>query len=200
MHLTSEQIAAILARAEELRDASQLQEFHPDIEAVIQAGEEVGLPRFAIEKAVREQLKLPARRVEKGDLVFARSSDDRFYAANVLSSTAEEVRVEFLRGGEHDVAPTDVLHARFLPGDKVVVNWPWWGAWTCTVEGYDAQKQKVTVNDGWDTVRTFPVAHVWLNKGKSATTMSRGGLILRVAGAAAIGGGILAMILTRLIP
>ena len=98
-----------------------------------------------------------------GSLVFAQSADRKFYVAEVLSTSPEVVEVKFLRGGEHSVTLDQLRPCAFVPGQKVTVNWPWWGPWTCTVISYDARGQWVKVTDGWSEERIFPIAEVWLN-------------------------------------
>jgi hypothetical protein len=199
MHLTDDQIRDVLARAEEIRNASlRSGAMRADMEGVIEAGEAVGLPRAAIEKALREELDLPARPSAAGDLVFARSTDDKYYVASVVSPGAEEVRVRFLRGGDHAVTPDDIRPCTFLPGEKVVVNWPWWGAWTGPVVSYDAARQEVTVTDGWDQ-KTFPIAEVWLDRKKRPVSMNAGRrarTLQRMLGVAVGAGGLIGSLIT----
>jgi hypothetical protein len=59
------------------------------------------------------------------------------------------------------VTTDQVRPCAFLPGEKVVANWPWWGPWTCNVISYDAARQKVKLSDGWGYTKTFPIAEVW---------------------------------------
>ncbi len=186
MRLTDEQVRRVLARAEEIGDAQLPSAINAEIDAVVEAGMAVGLPRAALERALREELNLPARSPVTGDLVFARSTDERYYAAEVLSVAREELPVRFLRGGEHSVTPDEVRPCRFLPGERVVVNWPWWGEWTCTVESHDAERQEVTVSDGWDSSKAFPIAEVWLARRKKSVSFGGGRdvrpILMRVAG------------------
>jgi hypothetical protein len=148
--LSDSELRAVLARAEEiqrtLRNSNAMQS---EIEAVISAGEAVGLERPAMERALREQLELGAiTPAEEGSLVFAQSADGKYYVAEVVSAAPESVRVRFLRGSAHTVTPSQLRPASFLPGERIVANWPWWGPWTCTVISYDAEKGKVRLSDG----------------------------------------------------
>ena len=63
---------------------------------------------------------------EPGSLIFAQSSDRKYYVAEVLSVMDDAVRVRFMRGAQHTVTLEQVRPASFLPGDRVVCNWPWW--------------------------------------------------------------------------
>lgn len=146
MTLTDDDIRAIVARAETLQRIGDLS--GEDAEALIRAGEELGISKSAMERAVREQLStrlMPAA----GDLVFARSADDKFYAAQVLSPAEDGYRVRFLKGGERQVAADELRECPFLPGDRVTCPWPGWGAWTGTVVSYDAENRALTISDGW---------------------------------------------------
>jgi hypothetical protein len=66
-----------------------------------------------------------------------------------------------MRGAQHTVTLEQLRPATFLPGDRVICNWPWWGPWTCTVISYDEAKQKVKVSDGWGDTKSFPLAEIW---------------------------------------
>lgn len=160
MRLTDEELRDVLARAEEL-DTSRHHNVRAELEAVIGAAEEVGLSRSSVERALRERLDLPLAPPEAGSLAFAKSVDGQFYVAEVLWESPDGIRVRFLKGSEHVVALDDLRPCSFIPGEKVVCNWPWWGPWNCTVVSYDAAKQRIKVNDGWGYTRTFPIAEVW---------------------------------------
>lgn len=202
MRLTDDELRDVLARAEEIQRASRHgTEMTAELEAVIGAAEEVGLARPAVERALRERLALPAAPPAVGALAFARSADDKFYAAEVLSVSAEGVRVRFLRGSEHVVTLDQLRPCAFLPGERVVCNWPWWGPWTCTVVGYDPVKQRVKLSDGWDT-KTFPIAEVWLAdarkaRASGARTRVYATLIGAGAGVGALVGSIITALLMR---
>lgn len=112
--------------------------------------------------ALRERLELGAiAPPEVGSLVFAQSADEKFYVAEVVSAAEDQVRVRFLRGSEHTVTLDQVRPAAFLPGERLMVNWPWWGPWTCTVISYDSAKEKVKLSDGWGSTKSFPISEVW---------------------------------------
>jgi hypothetical protein len=163
MRLTDDELQAVLARAEEIqRGLRHGEEMDAELEAVIGAAEEVGIARPAVERALRERLNLPAKPPTVGSLAFAKSADGKFYAAEVLALSRDGVRVRFLRGSEHTVEQDELRPFSFIPGERVVCNWPWWGPWTCTVVAYDAARKRVKVSDGWGYTRTFPVAEVWL--------------------------------------
>ncbi|MEQ1690426.1 MAG: hypothetical protein ABMA00_04025 [Gemmatimonas sp.] len=55
-----------------------------------------------------------------------------------MSFADEEIRSVLARGP-----------SAFLPGERVVVDWPWWGTWTCFVMSRDVEGRRVTLNDGW---------------------------------------------------
>jgi hypothetical protein len=162
MRLSDDELRDVLARAEEIQRSAGGSEMSAELEAVIGAAEEVGLPRTAVERALKERLNLPLSPPAIGSLVFARSADDKYYVAEVLSSAGEGTRVRFLRGSEHVVAPGDLRPSAFLPGEKIVCDWPAWGAWTCTVVSYDPARQRVEVSDGWSETKSFPISEVWL--------------------------------------
>jgi hypothetical protein len=159
MTLTNDDIRAIVARAEALQRVVDLSS--EEAEALIRAGEELGISQSAMQRALRE--RLGARLVPSpGDLVFARSADDKFYAAAVLSPADDGYRVRFLKGGERLVAADELRECPFLPGHRVTCPWPGWGAWTGTVVSYDAENRALTISDGWAETAVFPVRDVWL--------------------------------------
>jgi hypothetical protein len=164
MHLSDAELRDILERAEEIQLASRSRsELSAEVEGLIEAAAAVGLSRSAVERALRERLDFAMTPPAVGSQVFAQSADRKFYVAEVRASSPELVEVKFLRGGEHSVTLDQLRPCSFLPGQKVSVNWPWWGPWTCTVISYDARGQWVKVTDGWSEERIFPISEVWLN-------------------------------------
>ena len=162
MRLSDDELRDVLTRAEEIQRSSRsIDTMQSEIQAVIGAGEAVGLERTAIERAIRERFDVAVSAPKPGSLVFAQSADGKYYVAEVVSVSSNDVRVRYVRGSEHTVTPDELRPAAFLPGEKVVANWPWWGPWTCTVISYDAARQKVKLTDGWGYTKTFPISEVW---------------------------------------
>jgi hypothetical protein len=202
MRLTDDELRDVLTRAEEIQRASRHDdEMSAELEAVIGAAEEVGLARPAVERAIRERFALTAP-PKVGTQTFAKSADGNFYVAEVLSISTEGVRVRFLRGSEHLVTLDQLRPCAFIPGERIVCDWPWWGPWNCTVVSYDAVAQRVKVNDGSGYTKTFPIADVWLapprNTGASkARTRVYVTLIGAGAGLGALVGSIITALLMR---
>jgi hypothetical protein len=199
MRLTDEEFRDVLARAAEIEGAAQATERNLDVTAVIAAAEEAGLSRGADELALRERLNLPATLPAAGALAWARSADGKSYVAEVISVSEEGARVRFLRGSEHQVALNELRPCTFIPGEKVACYWPMWGSWTCTVVSYDAEKQRVKLNDGWGYTRKFPVAEVWLPAAKAAPGPTGKRIYGKLLAAGAIAGGLIGSILTALL-
>jgi hypothetical protein len=167
MRLSDEELREVLIRAEEIQRGSRgPSHMQTEMEAVIGAGEAVGLTRPAIERALRERFDVAMAAPSAGSLVFAQSADGKFYVAEVVSAADQQVRVRFLRGSEHTVTLEQLRPCAFLPGEKVVANWPWWGPWTCTVISFDAARHKVKLTDGWGYTKTFPISEVWQSNRK----------------------------------
>jgi hypothetical protein len=163
MHLSDEQLRAVLSRAEEIQLASvESDAWNAEVQIVLQAAEEMGLSRQAIERALAERRDFFPEPPRVGQLVWARSTDDKYYVADVVSITPRGARVQFLRGGELTVEADALRPCAFLPGDRMVVDWPWWGAWTCSVVRYDAATRTVRLSDGWGEAEDFPIADVWI--------------------------------------
>jgi hypothetical protein len=198
MQLTSEELREIIARAEEIqKGAVTTAARDAEFIAVINAAEEVGISRYAIERALRERFALPAKSIEVGDRVFAKSSDGRFYVAEVTETEAGGFQVEFYRGGEHSVSADEVRPFRILPGDKLTVDWPWWGKYTGTVVRYEDKHELVTLSDGMSE-ESFELDKVWLEPPKTRDAERRVRIFtygwIAVAGAA-IGAAVTAFLL-----
>lgn len=201
MRLTDDELRDVLARAEEIQSAApRAEEVSAELEAVITAAEEVGLARPAMEQALRERLSISATPPAVGSLTFAKSADDKFYVAEVLETSSEGVRVRFLRGSEHLVTLDQLRPSAFIPGERVGVDWPWWGPWTCTVVAYDAAKKRVKLSDGSGSTKWFSVAGVWLAAArKPAGSGSRTRVYATLMGAGAAVGALVGSIITALL-
>lgn len=198
MRLSDEELRDVLTRAEEIERGTRTADMmQAEFEAVIGAGEAVGLSRVALERALRERVELAAAAPTVGARVFAQSADGKFYVANVLSADAHSVRVQFLRGSEHTVAPEQVRPCALLPGERVMVHWPWWGPWKCTVVSFDATKQKVKLSDGWSDTKTFNIAEIWQND--RAVIGARSALYAKWLGIGATAGAVIGSIATWLL-
>ena len=202
MRLEDDDIRAVLARAEQIQSAPAHGNTIPaELEAVIEAAVEVGLSRPAVERALRERLNLPTRPLAVGDLAFAKSADDKFYVAEIVAQAEQGFRVRFLRGSEHTVTYDELRPCSFLPGERVVCPWPYWGPWTCTVLSYDARERRVRVTDGWSETREFAIADVWLNSPRRPNTdrRTRARIYAALIGVGATVGAILGSILTAVL-
>ena len=201
MGLTDEEMRAVFERAEEIQQASQdRNELSAEVENLIAAAAQVGLTRSAVEQAVRERLHVTVEPPAVGSLVFAQSEDRKFYVAEVLASSGEQAAVRFLRGSQHVVTLDQVRPCTFLPGQKVMVHWPWWGPWKCTVVHYDEQGRWVKLSDGWSETRMFPIAEVWLSPPRATTDVSvRRRVYAKLVGAGIAIGGLIGGALTALL-
>jgi hypothetical protein len=199
MRLSDEELHGVLARAEEIqRGMRHGAAVNAELEAVIGAAEEVGITRPAVERALRERLNLPLAPPAVGSIVFAKSADGKFYAAEVLSHSADGTNVRFMKGSEHTVAHDEVRPLALIPGERIVCYWPWWGPWTCNVIAYDKARKRVKVNDGWGSVRTFSLTDVWLPT-VSGEAGNRARIYAALLGSGAAAGGILGSIITFLL-
>lgn len=187
MSFDSVDVRSVLKHASEIEEAAALRQ--TDMEILMDAAEQAGIPRTAIERALRERMVLPMEPPAVGQLVLARSADDKYYVAEVLQTSSHGHKVKFLRGGEHTLQTDDLRPCSFLPGERVVVNWPWWGPWTCTVLSYDVVERRITVTDGWGATRDFRIAEVWIAPRK-ARGSRRKRLWAALVGAAAAGAAI----------
>ncbi len=197
MRLTDEELRDVLARAEEIQRSSRTPaSMRSEFEAVLSAGEAVGLDRPAVERALRERIDVMASPPAPGELVFARSADGRAYVAEVKSVDDHAVRVRFLRGSEGTVTHEQVQSCEFLPGERLTVEWPWWGPWTCTVVSYIAERGLVELTDGWGETKWFPIAEVWRNPRKAT---GRGRISATLLGIGAAAGAAIGSVVTFLL-
>jgi hypothetical protein len=202
MRLEDEDIRAVLARAEEIQSANpQGDGMSTELEAVIHAAEQVGLARPAVERALRERFNLPIRPLSVGDLAFAKSADGKYYVAEILSASPDGFRIRFLRGSEHTVTFDELRPCSFLPGERVICPWPFWGPWTCTVISYDAAQRRIKVSDGWMETREFAIEEVWLNSPRrpNVDRRTRTRIYATLIGAGATIGAIVGSILTAVL-
>ena len=200
MRLTDDELRDVLERAEEIeRTTRHGDQMQAELEAVIGAAEEVGLTRAAVERALRERLDLVAPPAV-GDRVFARSADDKFHVADVLSIAGDHIRVRFLRGGEHVLTADEVKPCSFVPGQRVMCDWPWWGPWSCTVISYHSPTQYLKLSDRWGSTTTCQVADVWLEPDRKADNRGpRKRISATLMGASAVLGGLVGSLITALL-
>jgi hypothetical protein len=199
MPLTDDELRDVLARAEEIqRTSRQGPEWNAELAAVIGAAQEVGLSRQAVERAIQERLNLPARPPDVGTLAWAKSADGKFYVAEVLATSDDGARVGYLRGSEHQVGLNELRPCAFIPGQRIVCNWPWWGPFTGTLVSYDAVKKRVKLSDGWGT-KTFPIAEVWLAPEKVPLSSRRTRVYVALVGAGVAAGAAIGSVITALV-
>lgn len=199
MRLSDKELQDVLARAEQIERGMFLgDDVNAELQAVIEAAEEVGIARSAVERALRERLNLPMKPPSPGSLVFAKSADGKFYAAEVRSQARDGVEVQFMNGSDHTVAADELRPLSLIPGQRIVVDWPWWGPWTCNVIAYDRDAKRVKVNDGWGYTRTFPLSEVWLPtpRGEAGNRMR---IYAALLGSGAAAGGLIGALITYLV-
>ena len=166
--LTDSQVREVLARAEEIHLGGSATS-----DSILRAAEEAGLPREAVEQALRERFQHLERPPSSGELVFAKSGDDYFYVAKVLEPLERGARVSFLAGGEHESALEELRHAPFTPGQRVTVNWPGFGWSPARITYYDAETGRVTVR-GWAATETVSLADVRIEPLREERVVPRG--------------------------
>ncbi|MCB8932374.1 MAG: hypothetical protein M9921_09000 [Fimbriimonadaceae bacterium] len=167
-HLNEQQIREVLARAGEIQmEAHGPKADGTELESIVAAAEEAGLSRQAVLQALRERVHGGAEPAVVGDWVFAESADGKYYVAEVLEVAESSIRVRFVKGGERTVGPLATQPCTFLPGQRIVCQWPDWGWWTSTVISYDERQGSVSVSDGWGSMKEFPIAEVRLDPPRS---------------------------------
>lgn len=196
--MEQEKLTEVLKRAQEISDQSSLIfEPHPEIEQYVRAAEEIGISRDATLQALRERLDLPLRAFEAGEMVFARSKDDRYYAAKVLEVDGRRIRLQFLSGSDHECDVTDLRLFSLTPGQKLQYNSPTHQIWvTGRVEGFDRNVQTVRVH--WGGVsESLTLDKVRMPREDSDSKFEVP--YWAVAAASALGGGVIGALLMRLL-
>lgn len=163
--LTDQDLREVLARAEAIQEERGRSGLGSEEEAFLQAATETGISREAVERALRERLQLPLEPPKVGERVFAKSTDDCFYVAEVIEERPDGLRVRFLKGGAHLVAASDLRNCSLLPGANIYGFWKDWGWCPVTITSYDAKADRLTVSDWWGT-DTISVSEIRLQPPK----------------------------------
>lgn len=165
------EIREVLARAGEIHHSEQS---GMEVEAILAAAEEAGLPREAVLQALQERLVTSLEVPKVGDRVFAESADRKRYVADVLEVLeGQRLRVRFLRGGERLVGLHDTQPFTLLPGQRVHCPWPAWGYWPSTVVSYDAEEGSLRASDNCGTDHTFRIEEVRIHPPSKRVPMPR---------------------------
>lgn len=160
--LSPEEIRTLLERAQEIHQQQQLRlDDSAEVDSLVGAAVEAGVPREAMVQALRERLAAVGRPPEVGDKAFAKSADGRYYVAEVLEADDFQARVRFFSGQEASVPKSDLRPFSILPGQKISANWPSWGWAGANVVGYDPQGLRVEVSD-WASKAWVPLADIRL--------------------------------------
>jgi hypothetical protein len=161
VRLSDEELAAVVRRAHEIQALQgRLEQSRGTMEEYVSAAEEMGVPRDAMMQALNERFAFLNREIEPGLLVFARSSDGRYYAAKVLEARGDAVAVRFLNGGEGTVGRHELQEAAFAPGTDYEYQSPSYMMHVrATVVRYDRDAMTVTFNY-WGTEETVPLSKV----------------------------------------
>lgn len=157
--MDKESLRVLLQRAEEIQSQRDVPlSWPPNDQEILNAAEEAGLDRAAVEQALREQLSLESRTLQPGGLVFAPTPDGYHRVATVLSSADDEVEVRFFGGSDLRVRRGDTRPFSILPGQRIQAPWPRWGWWTCSVVSYDRELKVASLSDGCGNVERFSIA------------------------------------------
>lgn len=191
--LSEEDLRGVLQRAEVLQRAGDT-----SLQAVLEAGQEAGLSKDALERALREHAQRKGLPPGPGELAFARSADGKHYVAEVLAVDQGQARVRFLNGGEHALPADDLRPARFLPGERVSCSFPTWGWCPVTVIAYDPARQEIEVQDAFET-KVIPLSKVRWDPPRERRSHGRARAWLVTYALGVLSGGSLAALLMWLL-
>ena len=198
--MTDEQRLQILTRAEEIRSQGSIRlDDSTEIEQLLSAAEETGLPRDAVMQALRERIVVDTRPVELGSLVFAKSADGCSYPARVTMNDDSIVHVEFLSGASATLVKDDVRAFTALPGQILNCPWPHFGWWDCRVLSFDVKREMVHVSDGWGSEHWFFIKDVRVkpDPGPVKAKIRQWGNLIAVSIASGVLGAILMRVFLR---
>jgi len=115
-HLNDEALRETIQRAREISEyGRELSLPDSELEAYLQAGEEMDIPREALLQALRERQPVLVQRFSVGDQLFAPSVDGFWYPAEVLETGDHTTKVRFVKGSEHSIATGDLKPSRCSP-------------------------------------------------------------------------------------
>src|SRR4051794_3063535 len=118
LQLTEGDLSETLSRAREIAERGAGVST-AECEALLAAGEEMGIPRDAILQALRERLPAVTETFVAGQQVFAPSVDGHWHPATIVTLGTHSAAVQFHNGGEHSCAVGDLRPLSFPPGRKV---------------------------------------------------------------------------------
>jgi len=157
--MDKESLRVLLQRAEEIQSQQEFKLAEsPSDQEVLDAAEEAGLDRAAVEQALRERMSLQSRALQAGDMVFAPTPDGFHRVATVLATDDHGVDIRYVSGADHRVSRFGIRPFALLPGERIQAPWPNWGWWTCTVVSYDRELRTVRLSDGWGNEERFSIA------------------------------------------
>jgi len=199
VRLSDEELAAVVQRAHEISSLQErLEGSKRGVEDYIKVAEEMGVPREAMVQALNERFAFLNREIETGQLVFARSSDGRAYAAKVMSCDGDSATVRFLNGGEARIGRHELQEPNFSPGTSYEYLSPSYMCYVRTqVVKFDRDSLTVTFNY-WGTEETVPLAKVRTPKPKSGPGMPPWVLTVVTALGSGIVGAVAMWLATRL--
>src|SRR5687767_10773915 len=139
LRLSEAELSDTLQRAREIAEQSRaLAVPAAECEALLAAGDEVGIPRDAIMQALRERVPAAIEVFTPGQDVWAPSLDGLWYPAAITHLGEHAATVRFVNGGEAQCALDDLRPLSLLPGRKLYANLPFWGWYGVELESYDA--------------------------------------------------------------
>lgn len=196
--MNEHEIRSLLLRAEEIQRQAEIDVADDaEIDQIVAAAEEAGLSREAGLRALQERLRETAP-PNVGEMVMAKSHDQRYYPAEVVGILRDQVRVRYLSGGEGTLPSQDLKRLWIGPGLRLEVPWPLWGWYSAEIVAYDPSTGQLTASDGMSQKR-FHVSQVRMkrDRGQGVIPMPTWAWTV-VAGFAGTGiGALLMWLLTR---
>jgi hypothetical protein len=200
----TEEMAAVLAKAELIQDQASHLESDPQVKELLVAAEEAGLDRLSVLQALREVLSDQAQKnvieYKQGELVFAKSNDGCSYPAFIESVEKGSVVVKFANGAQDRLPAEDIKPFRMAPGAKVEfssasTSWYWMKG---EVQRFNPDTRSTALSY-WGSEQLIPLEKIRLAKEPIRFSLSAAKQSVFVMLGIAAGSGLLGLLLGLLI-
>ncbi|MBI1756624.1 MAG: hypothetical protein HYR64_05905 [Fimbriimonas ginsengisoli] len=145
--MDQQEIHQVLDRAQQIESQQGLSlEGNPEVDALIQAGDEVGIKRESVLQALRERISVVDEPLKLKDIAFARLLDGIYHLGTVTGLEGDVVEVKFKNSAAASVQASAIRRFRGLPNEQVYCEWPYRGWTQCGIERYDPKDKMVDLS------------------------------------------------------
>ena len=187
--LSDEEIAAVVERAHEISELeTRLKPGESEMEQYVRVAEEMGVPREAMEQALKERFAFLEEKLDTGQIVFAKSGDGHFYLAKVKSAAEGRAQIKFMNGSDAVVGVHELQRATFTPGTQMDFYTKQYGMYIRgTCEAFNETAQTISLR-AWGEMHSVPLDKVRLRKEQPGLNVSI--KTWMIAGVSLLAGGV----------